>query len=331
MKPVLTILSGEKAGEKFVLDENKRYIFGRDQTADIPLPEKKISRRHASLFWDENREEIFLEDLNSLNGTFLNGELISKPFRVKDKDRIQIGSYLMQLHLPPAYSQESSVVELSISSQASDVVSRKTDPRENSVDSLDETGGRIISGKLQELALADLLQMLATTKKTGRLVLSKKKISNVPKASSTVGDGIASLYMRDGDLLYVDYKGMINEEAFFALLTWVSGYFALFPHKQFDFAPTMEVPLEGLLLEGFRRLDEARASNLELHSQDSFEVDLDEPLDTLKPEELKIFQLVWKQKNMANVWANSSFEKKKTSDIVRHLLKNGFLSRVAKD
>ncbi|MBN8554804.1 MAG: FHA domain-containing protein [Deltaproteobacteria bacterium] len=341
MKPTLSILSGEKAGEKFVLEENKRYIFGRDQSADLCLPEKKISRRHASLYWDSKRGEIVLEDLSSLNGSYVNGQAIAKPQRLKNKDRIQIGSYLIQLEVTEDVSSDSSIFNLSQPSFFSSSVPRKTDPGfltfeesssgDRNRDSFSETGGRLISGKLQELPLADLLQMLSTTKKSGRLVVSKKKIGQVPKANSTTDENIASLYLRDGDLLYVDYKGLYNEEAFFAILNWVSGYFALFPYRDFDFQPVMEMPLEALLLEGFRRLDEARASNLELHSQDTFEVELDEPLDSLKPEELKIFQLAWKQKSMSNIWKNSPYEKQKTSDIVRGLLKSGFLKRDKKD
>lgn len=325
MKPTLVILSGENTGKKISLEPGRRYILGRDEQADIPLAEKKISRRHATLYWNPEDSQILIEDLNSLNGTFVNQEVIAQVTALNDQDRIQIGSFLMEIKIP----EDSLVVELEPSKRSKD---RSTDFSKNSRDSDDSvelTGGKLISGKLQELSLPDLLQMLATTKKTGRLVVSKRKITDIPTPSVTLGGDIGSLYLQNGELLHVDFNGLINEEAFFALLPWNKGHFALFPHRDFNFSRMIEMPIEGLLLEGFRRLDEQNASRIDISNADVFTVNLDEPLTHLNPNELAVFQTAWKHKTAAKIFQNTGLDKKEATEILQHLMRRGFIKREA--
>jgi pSer/pThr/pTyr-binding forkhead associated (FHA) protein len=51
-----------------------------------------VSRRHAQLLFDG--ESLFLEDLNSTNGTRLNGYILKagEPYRLRDGDEITLGS-----------------------------------------------------------------------------------------------------------------------------------------------------------------------------------------------------------------------------------------------
>jgi hypothetical protein len=234
----------------------------------------------------------------------------------------------MEIKIP----EESSVVELKnerTSAKATRTTPRQrnTDPLQSDIneDSFRKTGGRLISGKLEELSLPDLLQMLATTQKTGRLILSKRKIVSVPKPSMTIGDELGSLYLQNGELVHVEYNGMINEEAFFALLPWEKGYFALFPQHDFSFTERVEMPVEGLLLEGFRRLDEQRASRIDIKPGDTFDVNLDEPLTDLSPDELSVFQMAWKHKSAAKIWQNSELAKEFVTETLRTLLQRGFI------
>ena len=56
------------------------YIIGRQFLSD-PTPEQNsfISRRHASVCWDSETNSLFVEDLGTLNGTFVNGYRTSGP------------------------------------------------------------------------------------------------------------------------------------------------------------------------------------------------------------------------------------------------------------
>lgn len=76
-----------KVKEQYSLSENT--TIGRDDSNDIVLKDKFISKHHAQIIRDEG--VYFLEDLNSANGTFLNGEMIEDAIELKDKDMIDIG------------------------------------------------------------------------------------------------------------------------------------------------------------------------------------------------------------------------------------------------
>jgi transcriptional regulator with PAS, ATPase and Fis domain len=51
----------------------KRVVIGRDETADVLLPVKAVSRKHAEIVWERGR--WILRDLGSTNGVIVDGEL----------------------------------------------------------------------------------------------------------------------------------------------------------------------------------------------------------------------------------------------------------------
>jgi uncharacterized protein len=85
----LRLLTEEHAGERVLLDKNKT-VFGRHQSCDCRLPGKTVSREHFAI--ERNNGKFFLVDLESVNGTFANGERVSW-VELKDGDTIRAGSY----------------------------------------------------------------------------------------------------------------------------------------------------------------------------------------------------------------------------------------------
>lgn len=75
-------------------------VVGRDETCDRMLDFPMISGRHARFV--REGEAVFVEDLGSSNGTFVNGDRISQRTRVRSKDLIGLGSYVMQWVERPA-------------------------------------------------------------------------------------------------------------------------------------------------------------------------------------------------------------------------------------
>jgi hypothetical protein len=71
----------------------KDVSIGRSQDNDIVLTEGKISRRHAKVHHSD--EGFVLSDLNSSNGTFVNGKRITRPVILKENDEIAIGDSIM--------------------------------------------------------------------------------------------------------------------------------------------------------------------------------------------------------------------------------------------
>ena len=89
--PALVVRSGGgRAGETFVLDQ-ERTTIGRSPDCDIFLDDVTVSRKHAVAA--RKRRALEIEDLGSLNGTFLNRKRIDSPAALADGDELQIGKY----------------------------------------------------------------------------------------------------------------------------------------------------------------------------------------------------------------------------------------------
>ncbi len=84
----LIIRSGVLAGDFKDLSSNLLRI-GRDPANDFVVDDIEVSRNHAKITCYEDIYKI--EDLNSTNGTFLNGRRISIPEKLKDGDLISLG------------------------------------------------------------------------------------------------------------------------------------------------------------------------------------------------------------------------------------------------
>lgn len=76
-----------KVKEVYPLSAN--VVIGRKNENDIVIKDPYISNQHAQISLDE--EAYFLEDLESANGTYLNGERIMDAVKLRNGDRIKIG------------------------------------------------------------------------------------------------------------------------------------------------------------------------------------------------------------------------------------------------
>lgn len=84
----LTVLSGEAAGTVFSLGRSETVI-GRGVQADLQLPDNEVSREHAKIVRDADGTAK-LVDLESSNGTFVNGSKVSVEV-LRDGDRVRFG------------------------------------------------------------------------------------------------------------------------------------------------------------------------------------------------------------------------------------------------
>ncbi len=87
--------SGDSIGKRYKLSE-KELILGRSAEVEITIDEKSVSRKHAQIQVDE--ENVFIQDLGSANGTFVNDKLLFKNdnYALKDQDMIRMGSILLK-------------------------------------------------------------------------------------------------------------------------------------------------------------------------------------------------------------------------------------------
>lgn len=93
---------------KFELPEREPQLIGRSSEA-LPISDTTVSRRHAELTPDDGA--WYLRDLDSANGTFLNGRKLTSRARLSPGDQIRCGSTLLVFGVS-GESRESSAVEI---------------------------------------------------------------------------------------------------------------------------------------------------------------------------------------------------------------------------
>jgi len=86
--PFLLAQNGPLQGQIWPI--NKEMIIGRDPVCDIVINDRQVSRKHAKIE-NQNGNGNSLADLNSKNGTLLNGEFVDGPTSLKDGDEIIVG------------------------------------------------------------------------------------------------------------------------------------------------------------------------------------------------------------------------------------------------
>lgn len=92
--PQLRVLGAD--GEEQWVDLNAaEYVLGRDPKTDIPLQDKKVSRRHARIF--QKGADYFVEDLGSANGVLIGGVPIRKPIPLTNGTEFEIGAFLLSV------------------------------------------------------------------------------------------------------------------------------------------------------------------------------------------------------------------------------------------
>ncbi len=126
---VLQVLQGPDRGMKFELPSHEPQLIGRSSEA-LPISDTTVSRRHAELTPDDGRWH--LRDLESANGTFVNGQRLSGRVQLSPGDQIRCGSTLLVFALKedPRKSQHVQLVD----PEAFDVtVEGRIDPNEESM------------------------------------------------------------------------------------------------------------------------------------------------------------------------------------------------------
>jgi two-component system, cell cycle response regulator len=88
LQAYLVVLTGSNVGAMHKL-EAAETVLGRSNQADLRLTDDGISRRHARILKAD--ADVVIEDLNSANGTMVNGELITQRV-LKNGDKISIGA-----------------------------------------------------------------------------------------------------------------------------------------------------------------------------------------------------------------------------------------------
>jgi pSer/pThr/pTyr-binding forkhead associated (FHA) protein len=302
---VLKFISGKYQGGEFPLELDREILIGRGSDLDMVLVEDMVSRRHARITTFGG--ELVIEDMGSTNGTFVNGEKITRS-RLKEGDRILVGTSIIKLVASDEDTDPGEVADLpehAYRPQAAQAAATATG---------------LISGKLDEVPLTDLLQLFSSSRKSGVLIIHSHREGRI--------------YLREGRVFY----GMLSddpevppEKAFYRLLQWRRGTFVLEPPDDTFELPMDEIEMstESLMMEGMRQLDEI--ANLgddvpDFHDGLVIARPLVPPLRSLTPELLDSLQLAVNYSTVENVLNRSLASDLDTMQDLVYLIRNGYLS-----
>ena len=86
----IIVVSGDNKGDYYPLGQ-RTNVIGRDEAVPIQIVDRKVSRKHLQIRFDEGENKYFAIDMNSKHGVFINGTKIEEETALADNDYIGIG------------------------------------------------------------------------------------------------------------------------------------------------------------------------------------------------------------------------------------------------
>lgn len=298
---VLRFISGKYQGGEFPLQEGVKVVVGRSSDLDMVLVEEMVSRRHAHI--EMRTGIVYVEDLGSTNGTFVNGERVEKA-SLTEGDRLLIGTSILKLvaveDVPPGSRRNLQQVALGKETvrnqQATGSVARMT-------------------GNLEEIPLPDLMQLFGTSRKDGTLVIQSTHVGR--------------LHLRAGEVVDASIEGipLAAQKAAYRMLSWTRGHFALEPSDP-GCQPRLQMNAQAYLMEGFRQQDELRAilsRGPKVEQRLSLRSPLEAPLQDLEQAQLEVLQAAINAPNFGVALDRSPKTDLETYKDVHDLIRRGYL------
>ena len=301
----LRFISGKYQGGEYPLGENGELVIGRSSDLDMVLIEDMVSRKHAKISLLPG--QITISDLGSTNGTFVNGEKVKRA-RLKEGDRILIGTSILKL-----VSMTRAAGALVIDSKTAQQNLERTAAAQEK-----KSGGRTaVQGRLEEVPLVDLLQLLSTSKKTGAIVIKGYRGGRVHLRTGKVVSAVI-----DAD------PTLLPKKALFRMVGWTQGGFEFVPHEGEMPAMPSEIAegTEQLVMEAMHQSDELGRGNLPLPTAAiGIAMPLTPRLRDLPPDEVDLVQLVHNYGVVQAVLDRASGSDLEVSQKLAGLIQRGYL------
>ena len=94
----LRVKSGKKAGAEILVGQTS-FIIGRHPESDLQIDSKMVSLRHCLITLKNGY--VYVTDLDSRNGTLINGAPIGKDFKATPGDILQVGAFEFEILILP--------------------------------------------------------------------------------------------------------------------------------------------------------------------------------------------------------------------------------------
>jgi hypothetical protein len=90
LHPVKAVLRVIELGRERLVEALCPLTIGRDRSCELVLADAEVSRKHARL--ETQGGVVFVRDLESRNGTFLNGQRLAGAVETREGDAIDVGA-----------------------------------------------------------------------------------------------------------------------------------------------------------------------------------------------------------------------------------------------
>lgn len=128
-------ITGEYAGQEISIDRD--MLVGRHQDADVLLQSAEVSRKHAALLLKE--QALWVQDLNSSNGTFVNDLRIETESPLQAGDIVQFASFKFSV-LAPAQSADVVEAETVVEQPAEAIAPSETTAEKTAAEQMNDQG-----------------------------------------------------------------------------------------------------------------------------------------------------------------------------------------------
>lgn len=140
-------ISGDLTGQEISIERD--MLVGRHQQADIVLQESDVSRKHAAFVLKD--QALWLQDLNSSNGTFINDVRLTGESLLKEGDIVQFASVKFSLLAPVKAVQIPADIEQSVEALQTEEITPVQQPSEAVAVSETETQEPIVKTAAQQM------------------------------------------------------------------------------------------------------------------------------------------------------------------------------------
>ncbi|MFU9045327.1 FHA domain-containing protein [Acinetobacter tibetensis] len=129
-------ITGEFTGQEINIDRD--MLVGRHQDADVLLQSAEVSRKHAALLLKE--QALWVQDLNSSNGTFVNELKIENESQLQDGDIVQFASFKFSVFAPAPAVETVEQEEIEVQQPAEAVAPSETAAEKSAAQHMNEQG-----------------------------------------------------------------------------------------------------------------------------------------------------------------------------------------------
>lgn len=129
-------ITGEFTGQEINIDRD--MLVGRHQDADVLLQSAEVSRKHAALLLKE--QALWVQDLNSSNGTFVNELKIENESQLQDGDIVQFASFKFSVFASAPAVETVEQEEIEVQQPAEAVAPSETAAEKSAAQHMNEQG-----------------------------------------------------------------------------------------------------------------------------------------------------------------------------------------------